>query len=42
MIVWNQEAKEAYVKRTDEMIRQTRAEKKELASWKKNGKGLKG
>jgi len=30
MIVWNQEAKESYVKRTDEMYKRTRAERKKL------------
>jgi len=32
MIVWNQEAKESYVERTNEMCKQTRAERKELTS----------
>jgi len=34
MIVWNQETKESYVEKTDEMCKQTRAERKEFASMK--------
>jgi len=42
MIIWNQEAKEAYAERTDEMCKQTRVERRSWRRWKKNGKGLKG
>jgi len=41
MIVWNQEAKKTYAERTDEMCKQTRVKRKELASVEEKWKRLK-